>query len=38
MTTTRPTPILMAAFVAVAALIFAAAATPILQLSALLIA
>lgn len=38
MTNTRPTPFLMAAFVGVAALIFAAAAAPILQLSAQLIA
>ncbi len=36
MTTTRPAPLLMAAFVAVAALIFAVAATPILQTAALL--
>mgnify|MGYP001223003275 CR=1 FL=1 len=37
MTTSRPAPLLMAAFVAVATLIFAAAATPILQTAALLI-
>lgn len=38
MTTARPAPLLMAAFVAAAALIFAIAATPILQAAALVIA